>query len=155
MGELLTVELVPQTCWYTNVRSNVSAEDWEGLRKFVFKRAGYRCEICGGRGDKWWVECHEQWEYDDARHIQKLVGFVALCPACHEVKHIGLATTRGRASIATDHLAIVNDWSLAEAEAHVEACFDVWEERSRHQWQLDISCLQNYGIAVPAVKDRQ
>ncbi len=67
MGELLTVELVPQTCWYTNVRSNVPAEDWERLRKFVFKLAGYRCEICGGRGDKWWVECHEQWEYDDAR----------------------------------------------------------------------------------------
>ncbi len=152
MKQLLTIELVPQTCWYSNVRSNVSQDDWEKLKKITFKRAGYRCEICGGRGTKWWVECHERWEYDDVRHIQKLVGLLALCPACHEVKHMGLATTRGHAAQATDHLARVNDWTLADAEAYVEVCFEVWSQRSKHEWQLDISCLQDYGIAVPAIK---
>lgn len=38
------------------------------------------------------VECHEVWDYDDDRKIQRLERRVALCPACHEVKHAGLAS---------------------------------------------------------------
>lgn len=145
MKELLTIELVPQSCWYSNVRSNVSSEEWQRLKRITFKQAGYRCEVCGSRGPQWPVECHERWFYDDQQHVQRLVGLVALCPACHEVKHIGLATTRGRAGIATAHLAAVNDWMLAEAEAYVAACFEVWAQRSQHPWHLDISYLRQYG----------
>ena len=39
---------------------------------------------------------HEVWDYDDARRVQRLVRLIALCPACHEVKHLGLAAKRGR-----------------------------------------------------------
>ena len=70
MRELLTIELVPRTSWYRNVRSNVSREEWERLKKITFSRAGYVCELCGGRGRKWPVECHEVFEYDDKRYIQ-------------------------------------------------------------------------------------
>ena len=66
--------------WYTNVRSNVSAEDWERLKRITFQRAGSRCEICGGRGPQWLVECHESWHYDDVHHIQKLGGLLELSP---------------------------------------------------------------------------
>jgi len=55
----LTVELVPSTCWYTNVRSNVSKAVWDRLRRRVATDAGKSCEICGGRGGRWPVECHE------------------------------------------------------------------------------------------------
>lgn len=72
MKHLLTIELVPETCWYSNVRSNVSPEEWERLKRIAFKRAGYWCEICGGRGPQWPVECHERWLYDDLPHIRKL-----------------------------------------------------------------------------------
>ena len=55
----LTVELVPSTCWYTNVRSHVPKAVWDRLRRQVAAEAGDRCEICGGRGRRWPVECHE------------------------------------------------------------------------------------------------
>jgi 5-methylcytosine-specific restriction endonuclease McrA len=146
MRELLTIELIPRTAWYKNVRSNVSTQAWEKLRKTIFKNAGYRCEICGGRGKKWPVECHEIFVYDDERHIQKLVRLIALCPACHEVKHIGLAGLRGKGNSAKAHLAKVNNWSSQDAELYIEGCFEIWHQRSCHQWTLDLSYLDQFGI---------
>ncbi len=104
----LTVELVPRTCWFTNVRSEVSPADWNKLRRETVERAGKRCEICAAGGR---LECHEMWEYDDERRIQRLSGLVALCHRCHEVKHLGLAGVRGRGKQAMEHLARVNGWS--------------------------------------------
>lgn len=141
---LLTIELVPKTCWYTNVRSNVSRREWERLKRIVFKRARYACEICGGRGDRWPVECHEVFAYDDARHVQKLVGLLALCPRCHEVKHIGLVGVRGKRGDAVAHLAAVNGWSREDAELYIEACFEIWYRRSCHEWKLDLSYLERF-----------
>jgi len=78
----LTVELVPSTSWYSNVRSEVSKKDWNAIRKRVYREANYVCQICAGRGSKWPVECHEIWAYDDENHIQELAGMQALCPKC-------------------------------------------------------------------------
>lgn len=139
--ELLTIELVPRTCWYSNVRSEVSAEEWERLKRETFRRARYICEVCGGRGPKWPVECHERWEYDDDRRVQKLAGLVALCPACHQVKHIGKATADGHGDAAVAHLAEVNGWTLEGADRYVAACFELWRARSNFEWELDISFL--------------
>lgn len=149
--ELLTVELIPRTSWFTNVRSHVSAAEWERLKRIVSERAGRRCEICGGRGPRWPVECHEVFSYDDERRVQRLERLVALCPACHEVKHIGLAGVRGRRAEAVRHLARVNGWSNADAELYLEACFEQWHRRSNHEWTLDLSHLEQYGVSVERV----
>jgi hypothetical protein len=148
MRTLLTIELVPKTSWYKNVRSNVSKEEWEKLKKIVSHNAGYRCEICGGRGPRWPVECHEIFVYDDEAHIQKLVKLMALCPACHEVKHIGLAGLRGKGNIARAHLMKVNNWSSKDVELYIEGCFEIWHRRSCHQWKLDLSYLDQFRISV-------
>ncbi|MBV9958377.1 MAG: HNH endonuclease [Acidobacteria bacterium] len=144
MAELLTIELVPKTCWYTNVRSHVSKEEWDRLRRIVYRAAGNVCEICGGRGKRWPLECHEVWRYDDERYVQKLERLIALCPQCHEVKHIGLAGVRGRQSEALKHLARVNGWSEEDARLYLEVCFEQWSRRSRHEWTLDISYLERF-----------
>lgn len=144
--QTLTIELVPKTCWYSNVRSHVSQAEWDRLRQIIYERAGNVCEICDGRGRKWPVECHEIWHYDDERHVQKLAGLIALCPSCHEVKHIGLAGMRGKQAGALAHLAKVNGWSMADARLYLEACFEQWSQRSCHQWKLDISYLEQFNI---------
>lgn len=149
----LTIELVPKTCWFSNLRSNLDAADWTRLKRMTSAKAGARCEICGGRGPQWPVECHEIWRYDDISKIQTLAGLVALCPACHECKHIGLATVRGRVDQAVEHLARVNGISVQEATAYVDACFVKWEERSFFLWRLDLSWLEQFGISP--VKERK
>ena len=117
MNPQLTVELVPQTCWFSNVRDHVSKATWDLLRKRTYKQANYRCSVCGGRGPKWPVECHEIWHYDDQKKVQKLLGLTALCPSCHEVKHIGLAGVRGRCQQACEHLARVNGRTCEQVNA--------------------------------------
>jgi hypothetical protein len=147
METRLTVELVPSTCWYTNVRSNVAKAVWDRLRRQVAADAGQRCEVCGGRGRRWPVECHEVWHYDDDTNVQRLERLVALCPACHEVKHAGLASKRGRLEAVIQRLATVNWWTVDDAALYLEAVFEQWASRSRHQWTLDVSVLRTrYGI---------
>lgn len=142
----LTIELVPSSCWYSNVRSNVSASVWNRLKQITSKNAGHCCEVCGGRGARWPVECHEIWHYDDETGTQQLCGLVALCPACHEVKHIGLARTRGRGEQALRHLERVNGWTREQAELYIEASFIIWERRSRRAWKLDLGWLESVGV---------
>ena len=158
-GTRLTVELVPSTCWWSNVRTHVAPEAWERLRRATAAAAGNRCEICGGRGRRHPVECHEVWEYDDTRMVQRLVRLIALCPGCHEVKHVGLAEMRGRRGAALAHLARVNGWSVADADAYIEAAFEQWASRSRHEWILDCTVLEARGVHVdprpPASRPRR
>ena len=143
MEPKLTIELVPKTCWYSNVRSEVETEHWNLLRKQCYHDAGYKCEICGGSGLDYPVECHEIWEYDDRRWIQTLCGLIALCPSCHQVKHMGLAYIQGNYNKAVDHLMAVNEWDHNGAAMYVEDAFDTWSARSKHDWTLDITWLGN------------
>lgn len=146
----LTIELIPQTCWFSNVRSAVSKAAWDVLKQQAYRQANYRCEICGSQGDKHPVECHEVWHYDDNLRHQTLVRLTALCPACHECKHMGFAYTQGRGKIAAAHLARVNGWSSQKADFYIDSCFNIWIERSRVEWTLDISYLQQLGVEIIA-----
>lgn len=137
----LTIELVPRTCWFSNVRSNVPASVWNKLKTKTSFNAMHVCEICGGVGPKWPVECHEIWDYDDVNKIQTLKGLISLCPDCHQVKHIGLAQVMGKLRKATGHLQKVNSLTLEEATNYIVKSFEIWNERSQHEWELDISWL--------------
>lgn len=146
---MLEIELVPSTCWYSNVRSEVSRADWEKCKQYVRERSGNRCEVCGGQGRKWAVECHEIWEYDDDNFTQTLRGLIALCPPCHRVKHIGRTLTVGTVEDLEQsirHLCEVNYWTPEHAEMYINAAFDLWKIRSQYEWSLDISWLDTLGI---------
>lgn len=144
----LTVELVPITCFCSNVRDHVDGKTWDDLRHRTYRAANGVCEICGEVGPRWPVECHEIWDYDDATHVQKLLGLTALCPACHEVKHIGLAGVRGRGEIAKAHLAEINGWTPEITDKYLRKVARTWKERSHHQWRLDLTFLETMGVEV-------
>jgi 5-methylcytosine-specific restriction endonuclease McrA len=142
----LAIELVPATCWCVNVRSAITGAEWDLIRRRVYRRASYRCEVCGGRGPEHPVECHEVWDYDDTQLLQRLEGMIALCPACHWVKHFGSSQIRGHDQEAFAQLMAVNDWTPAQAEQHVAEVFELWQWRSDRMWDLDLTVLAKYGI---------
>ena len=148
MPELLTIELVPKTAWGLNLRSVISAENWLFLRRSIYRRSNYRCEVCGGKGPTHPVECHEKWLYHDELHIQRLTDIQALCPACHEVKHIGLAISRDRRSQALLHLVKVNRWTRERANEYIEDAFRIWQERSLSAWELDLTWIDSYLTSI-------
>lgn len=147
----LTIELIPKSSAYKNVRSEVTKETWDKIRRFVYKRANYKCEICGGKGETHPVECHEKWKYyytDIYGGKQILLGFEALCPDCHEVKHIGLAHYRGRSKRALKHLAQINHWTTDAAEKYLKERIHEWSIRTNDLWDVDISYLDKFNYEI-------
>jgi len=157
---ILEVELIPATCWFSSVRTTVTTKEWDKIRHISYEAAGHVCEICGdtgkNQGYKHNVECHEIWHYDDKKHIQKLIGLISLCVICHQVKHIGRAIAIGKQNEAVGQLLKVNNWTPEEAANHIAQSFEVYKERSKFQWKLDISILEKepYLIKLKPTKNR-
>lgn len=155
-GSGLFVDLVPSSCWFTNVRSCVDQRDWERLRRMVTQRAGHVCEICGQGEDRpaqRWMEVHERWAYDDGRHTQALRRLICLCTDCHRTTHFGLAQVKNLADEAFAHLMMVTGWSKPQADEHVRAAFATWQRRSQTLWKLDLSMLTTAGVTISRPPD--
>lgn len=150
----LTVELIPSTCHYSNARTTIKPVDWNKMRFKSYEDAKYKCEICKEIGtDQGYphnLECHEIWQYDDVNKIQKLIGLISLCPLCHQVKHIGRANAMGRQAEVFKQLEIVNNWNHKQVVEHVAESFEQYQERSKHEWLLDLSLLtkEPYNIKI-------
>lgn len=137
---------MPASCWFSNVRSEVTKKQWDIIRNKVYSEAYHLCQICGGKGNKHPVECHEIWNFDDSTLIQKLEGMIALCPMCHATKHYGLSRIQGREAVIFKHFIKINNIDKVEASDYINSVFKIWEKRSQKNWTLDISILKNYGI---------
>ena len=161
LGHGLFVDLVPDTCWFTNVRYCVEPKDWERLRRMVTRRAGMQCEICGfpeDRASQRWLEVHERWTYDWPTKVQRLGRLICLCTPCHQVTHFGFAQIKGNEEQALQHLIAVTGMTRPQARSHVAAAFDEWRARSIGEWALDLSILTDVGVQVrrpPAPADRR
>ena len=103
---------MPDSCWYSNLRSILSPAQWDIVRREAYSRAGGRCMICGAPAKR--LEAHEQWSYDEQNHIQKLENVVAVCKSCHEVIHIGRTQLTGGEERASEHFMKVNGCTYAE-----------------------------------------
>lgn len=149
----LEIELVPSTCWWSNVRSQVTKAQWETCKTLVRRRSGNRCEICGGAGTGWAIECHEIWRYDDDKQIQTLVGLIALCPNCHRAKHLGRSQVKlspGALDALYGHICKVNGWGWSHLMNTVlPTVFAIWSIRSEWDWGLDVSYLAEIGVQLP------
>ena len=149
----LKIELVPSTSWYDNLRKVLPKSEWDKIRKAAYVNYGHRCGICGTEGR---LNCHEIWEYDDKKHIQKLKGFIALCDMCHHVKHIGLAgilASEGKLDYekVIEHFMKVNNCDRRTFEEHKKRAFDEWRKRSQHEWHVD---LGEYEDVIKSVSKR-
>lgn len=121
-GAGLFVDLVPSSCWFSNVRSCTTQRDWERLHRMIVGRAKRRCEACGRSEDRHvrrWLEAHERWAYDEEAGTQRLRRLLCLCDDCHRVTHYGLTSLQGMATEALAHLRAVTGMSEDQATAHI------------------------------------
>lgn len=139
----LNFELVPDSCWYSNLRSILSPAQWDYIRKDAYARAGGKCMICGAPSKR--LEAHERWEYDEKNAVQKLVDVVAVCHACHEVIHIGRTQLLGGEERAAEHFMQVNGCNYAEYRRALGKANE--EHRRRNlvpEWKLDLTYLKKF-----------
>ena len=146
----LNFELVPEELWYANLRSILRAEDWDVVRRDAYKRAGYRCRICGADGR---MEAHEKWSYDDKRAVQKLEDVLALCHNCHLVKHIGRTQLMGNEGVAMTHFMKVNACSQMDYHNALAKANEEYRARNKVEgWVTDVSWLKTrFGMEIKPV----
>ena len=141
----LSFELVPDGCWYQNLRSALSPEEWDEVRKDAYARAAGRCMICGAPSKR--LEAHERWSYDEEKGVQKLEDVLAVCHACHAVIHIGRTQLIGEEEKAIKHFMKVNGCSYAE---YIKALGKANEEHARRnrvsEWITDTSFLKAHEL---------
>tara|TARA_R100001015_G_C4634558_1_gene201277 strand:- start:1025 stop:1516 length:492 start_codon:yes stop_codon:yes gene_type:complete len=159
MGRL-TVELIPRTLFFSNVRTLLPKKYWDNIRKDSYEKAQNKCEICGDTGKNQGyghnVECHEIWEYDDEKRIQKLTGLISLCPKCHQVKHFGRTSAIGKQAEAFKHMEKVNNWNHKQCLDHLKLAMSEWMDRSKYQWFIDLSYLnENYEIPKKLITEAE
>lgn len=151
----LSVELVPASAWWSNVRSNVTAAEWETCKRYAKAKTGGLCILCGQKGTdqgwKWDVEAHEIWDYDEDTGVQTLVDIVPLCPWCHKCKHLGRSQMMMGENMyrrLVNHFRAVNEWSAERTQTYFNLVFQIWALRSDMRWKLDVSFLETLGIEV-------
>jgi hypothetical protein len=76
-----------------------------------------RVDLVGSHG-RWKRPC--RWKVDESTHTITLEGLLALCPNCHQAKHLvqNKLIAGGEAQVLT-HLQRINNWSQVETDAYV------------------------------------
>tara|TARA_Y100000389_G_C17441082_1_gene508594 strand:+ start:1001 stop:1492 length:492 start_codon:yes stop_codon:yes gene_type:complete len=159
MGRL-TVELIPRTLFFSNVRTLLPKKYWNMIRKDSYDKAENKCEICGdtgkNQGYRHNVECHEIWDYNEEKKVQKLLGLISLCPKCHQVKHFGRTSAIGKQAEAFKHMEKVNNWNHKQCLDHLKVAMSEWRERSKYQWFIDLSYLnEKYEIPKKLINEAE
>jgi len=140
----LSIELIPSSSWGSNLRNVLKPKMWDEIRKKVYKSNNMRCAICQRSGK---LQAHEIWKFDDKKRIQKLVDIIPLCFLCHMVKHIGFASLTGdnyTNDLTIKHFMTVNKVDRLEFQKHLKSAIKNFEDRSRFEWQLELSKLKDF-----------
>lgn len=136
----LNFELVPDSCWYSNLRSFLTPQQWDIVRKDAYARAKGKCMICGRPTSR--LEAHEQWAYDEQTVTQILKNVVAVCSNCHHVIHIGRTQLMGGEEKASEWFMQVNGCTYADYRMALGKANE--EHRKRNalsEWKLNLDWL--------------
>ena len=139
----LEFELVPDSCWYSNLRSLLPHAGWDAIRKKAYTRADGKCMICGIKTAR--LEAHERWEYDEENSVQKLSDIIAVCKNCHETIHSGRTSLYGGEERASEHFMKVNGCSYSEYRKALGEANAAHRRRNLvPEWKLDLSLLGKF-----------
>lgn len=134
---------VPDSCWYSNLRTCLPPKVWDKIRKDAYARAEGKCMICGRAVKR--LEAHEDWAYDEENCVQILTGVVALCHDCHSVIHIGRTQLLGNEDRAIKHFCKVNNCTYADYRRALAIANEKHQRLNKvPEWKLDVSIITKF-----------
>ncbi len=140
---ILDFELVPDGCWYSNLRTILSKKQWDFIRSDAKERANHKCAICGKKVKR--LEAHERWSYDEKNCVQKLEDVIAVCHDCHSVIHMGRTQLVGDVVRAEKHFMKVNECSFSQFRQRLGEVNEMHNRRNKvSEWALDITWLNRF-----------
>ncbi len=142
----LHIELIPEGCWNINLSTNLKRNEWDKIRKKIYKKQSGKCHICN---EKSYLDAHEVWDYDEENHIQKLKDIVGVCKKCHNAIHFKRAQRTGFQDEAVKQLMKVNYWDISYVIDETVKAKEDYDRRSQiKDWTLDISMLEKQGVKL-------
>lgn len=142
----LQVELVPGTCWGSDLSTLMSERSWQALRMRAAEDAVYVCRCCGSDGGEHPLATNERWAYDDELHVQRLVEMLTLCWKCRAVFRYQESAEHRWERACEAWLREVNGWDHATADHYVEQMCNICCSREHFEWALDLRALQSYDV---------
>ena len=146
MKRKLRFECLPQALWGKNIRSELGQNEWDIIRKKVYKKYNHRCCICGRKGK---MNAHEVWKLkissSKGTGTQILANVISVCDNCHNTIHIGRTLAMGVPYAQVLHYyKNVNNISEEEAFADLEYMDEKLDKLNRiRYWSIDLSLLKN------------
>lgn len=139
----LFIQPVPRSNWGDNLAHMLPKKIWDTLRRAVYKRANFRCELCGDVLKT--LHCHESWFIDDKKFTQTLYSLISLCRECHnsihwfrtegEVKYNHLSPEY--ITELKEHFMKVNECTLKQLNSHLEWAMVKLHTRSKSKYSID------------------
>ncbi|MCL2675217.1 MAG: hypothetical protein FWE84_01320 [Firmicutes bacterium] len=145
----LTINLLPKGAWGNNLSAILPKKDWDILRQACYKRAKNHCSVCGANDAE--LDAHEVWDFDVKTKTQALKDIVALCSACHGVKHYRNSERIGYEESAKRHFLKINECGEIVFAGHYAEAQALFEERNgvlRWKVRADLDKFGGTGIEV-------
>ena len=144
MNFKLNFELVPDGCWYSNLRTILSKAQWNFIREDAISRAEGKCAICGKKCTRF--DVHERWDYDEQNGVQILKDILAICKDCHSVIHIGFTQLKSKnIERYENHFMKVNDCNYATYCKALSTANEIHQRRNLvSEWKLNLDYLKRY-----------
>jgi len=145
----LTIDLLPKGAWGNNFSKSLPKKDWDTLRQKCYQRYNYRCGICGKEDSR--LDAHEVWDFDIKAKTQTLKNIIALCSACHGVKHFRNSERIGYGENAKRHFLRINKCEplvFAKHYADAQMLFDKHNEVLRWNLIADLDKFGGNGIEI-------
>lgn len=139
------IDMIPETCFYSNVRDHITKDAWKAIRDNLISASGGNCVSCGDKhGYK--LEAHEIFSYKDG--VQILENIVPLCRICHLCQHPGYAGVIGETGSVINKICEVYSIKKSKAEKILADSFELWEDRSSQEWLLNLDFLKKLNIEI-------
>jgi len=132
---------LPAGSWYRDLARALPTTEWHQLQAYALRRAEQRCSVCGAGGH---LQVDGDWEFNDRKRVQRLVGLSALCQLCYLARHVDQAEAmakQGRLGLerVVRHFRELNRCSLKTYEDHRREVLHTWNRRSMKTWKVDLT----------------
>ncbi len=132
----LIIEPIPASSRRLTLARLLRPHSWNRLRRLVYRRAAYRCQICG-RSDQ--LHCHEVWAYQIATGRQWLRALQVLCRDCHHTKHLLFCKDSRQRDLRLQHFMAVNNVGYQQARKHMSLARTRQRLLNQRRWVVTLA----------------
>lgn len=139
----------PPNCWGSLTNHHFDIHLWNAVKRAEICRANRHCEFCAKEFVEEDLTLHFSIAFDQDTSTASLHRYDVLCVMCHELMHIGRASSEGRLQTVKQHYADVMEIFLHDADRDFEAAREKHNALRLFNWTTDTSAFHS----IPAVRE--